>query len=255
MGSVTRGYTSDVPPPLVVQSSTVLAALCSFPRGTSPGSLGLCPQHLLDAICGNTAPAASGCLQALTHCVNVFLWEAGLSCCPMVLWCSFDCIDQPGGGFRPIAVGETLCHLISKVCCLAVRSALPVVFLPFGQVGIGVSGGLEAAIHSLRTILSTLDSKLDLCCLMVDMSNAFNECSCSSFLSRCKSELFVWVRLYYYCAGSCILDPTIFYPLLESSRVTLWGPFCSHWSFLTICPLAPPLMICFTSCCIWMMVP
>ena len=54
--------------------------------------------------------------------------------------------------------------------------------------------------------------------------------------------------------GSCVLDRTVFYPLLESSRVTLWGPFCSYWSFLTICPLAPPLMVCFTSCGIWMVV-
>ena len=51
---------------------------------------------------------------------------------------------------------------------------------------VGISGGLEAAIHSLHTILSTLGSKLDLCCLKVDMSNAFNECSRSS-LSRRKS--------------------------------------------------------------------
>ena len=71
-------HTSDVPPPLVVQPSTVLAALCLFPRGTSPGSLGLCPQHLTDAVCDNTAPAASGCLQALTRCVNArfSFWKA-----------------------------------------------------------------------------------------------------------------------------------------------------------------------------------
>ena len=33
----------DVPPPLIIQSSSVLAALCSFPKGTSPGNFGLHP--------------------------------------------------------------------------------------------------------------------------------------------------------------------------------------------------------------------
>ena len=46
---------------------------------------------------------------------------------------------KPGGGVRPITVGETLRRLVSKVCYLAVCSALPDVFLPFGQVGVGVS--------------------------------------------------------------------------------------------------------------------
>ena len=82
--------------------------------------------------------------------------------------------------------------------------------LPFGQVGVGVPGGLEAAIHSLRTILSTLGAKSDLCCLKVDMSNAFNECNRSSFLSRCKSvfpELFAWVQWCYCCAGELHFGP------------------------------------------------
>ena len=110
---------------------------------------------------------------------------------------------KPGGGFCPIAVGETLRHLVSKVCCLAVRSALLDVFLSFGHVGVGVSGGLEAAIHSLHTILSKIRS-------LVDMSNAFNGCSRSSFLSRCKSvfpELFAWVQWCYCCAGELRFGP------------------------------------------------
>ena len=255
-------HTSYVPPPLVVQSSTILAALRSFPRGTSPGSFGLRPQHLLDAVCGNTAPAASGCLQALTRCVNILL--SGRLDCRVAPWfcgAPLTALIKPGGGVHPIAVGETLRRLVSKVCCLAVRSALPDVFLPFGQVGVGVSGGLEAAIHSLRTILSTLGSKPDLCCLKVDMSNAFNECNRSSFLSRCKfvfPELFAWIQWCYCCAGELRFGP---HHILSTTGVQQGDPLgpllfsTSHWSSLTICLLAPPLMVYFTSCGIWMMVP
>ena len=44
-----------------------------LPKGTSPGSSALRPQHLLDAVCGSTSPAASECLSNLTRRVNALL--------------------------------------------------------------------------------------------------------------------------------------------------------------------------------------
>ena len=76
---------SSAPAPLTVQPSIVLSALRSFQRGTSPGSSALRPQHLLDAVCGSTAPASIECLNSLTRCINSLL--AGT----LVLWCSSDC--------------------------------------------------------------------------------------------------------------------------------------------------------------------
>ena len=75
---------------------------------------------------------------------------------------------------------------------------------------VGVPGGLEAAVNSLRTIISTAGSHSDLCCLKVDMSNAFNECSRSSFLSRCKSafpKLSAWVECITSTTGVQQADP------------------------------------------------
>ena len=46
-------------------------------------------------------------------------------------------------------------------------------FLSFGQVGVGIPGGLEAVVHSLCTVLSSLGTDGDLCCQKVDMTNAF----------------------------------------------------------------------------------
>ena len=119
-------------------------------------------------------------------------------------------LAKKGGGFRPIAVGETLRRLVSKVCYLSVHSSLPELLLPFGQVGVDVPGGLEAAVHSLHTILSTHSSDSSLCCLKLDMINAFNECSRTSFLSRCHSdfpELFAWIQWCYCCAGELHFRP------------------------------------------------
>ena len=176
---------SSVPAPLTVQPSLVLLALHSFQRGTSPGSSALCPQHLLDAVCGSTAPTAVECLHSLTRCINGLL--AGTLDSRLAPWfcgAPLTALVKKGGSFRPIAVGETLHRLVSKVCCFSVRSSLPDLL-----VGVGISGGLEAYVHSLRTIISTLGSDSSLCCLKLDMTNAFNECRRISFLSCCHSDL------------------------------------------------------------------
>ena len=49
--------------------------------------------------------------------------------------------------FIYIAVGEVLHWLASRLCCLAVCPSLPHTFLPYGQIGIGIPGGLEGASH------------------------------------------------------------------------------------------------------------
>ena len=77
-------------------------------------------------------------------------------------------------------------------------------------MGVGILGGLEASVHSLHTILSTLGSDSSLCCLKLDMTNTFNENSCTSFLSRCHfdlPELFAWVQWCYCCAGELYFGP------------------------------------------------
>ena len=97
-------------------------------------------------------------------------------------------VKQPTG-FRPIAVGEVLRRLISRIGCAAAKSQLPALFLPSGQVGVGVSGGLDAAIHGLRVFLTDHGADEDLCCLKVDMANAFNACSREALLHRTREHL------------------------------------------------------------------
>ena len=125
----------------------------------------------MDAVYGSTVPAAVECLHSLIRCINGLL--AGTLDSRLAPWfcgAPLTALAKKGGSFRPIAVGETLRHLVSKVCCFSVRSSLSDLLLPFGQVGVGISGGLEASVHSLRTILSTLGSDSSLCCLKLDIT-------------------------------------------------------------------------------------
>ena len=198
-------WSDNVPPPLVVDSTAVMGTLQAFPRGSSHGGSKLRPQHLLDAICGTSSPFAGHCLDQLTYFMNKLLsGKLDRRIGPWLSGAPLTALRKKPSGFRPIAVGEVLRRLASRLCCSAVRPYLPDIFLPYGQVGVGVKGGLEAAVHGLRKLIVDNSQNDELCCAKVDMRNAFNECRRSSFLHRVKDELpqlYAWVQWSYHCAG------------------------------------------------------
>ena len=80
-------------------------------------------------------------------------------------------LEKPNGGIRLIAVGCTLCRLAAKVTLASVREEIAELLAPY-QLGFGVKGGVEAAIHSARIYLHDLAP--DKLMLKLDFSNAFN---------------------------------------------------------------------------------
>jgi len=60
------------------------------------------------------------------------------------------------------------------LCCHFARPFLSDFFLPYGQVDVGIPGGLEAAIHAVRHSISKLGNDESLALLKIDMKNAFN---------------------------------------------------------------------------------
>jgi len=185
----------------VVDESMVLSCLHAFPKGTSPGASKLRAQHLLDAVAGSTAPAARECLASLTRFMNHLLSGRAPSClAPWLCGAPLTALLKKGGGVRPIAVGEVLRRLASRLCCLVVRPSLPSVFLPYGQVGVGIQGGLEGAIHITRHFISAHSDDDSFALLKVDMKNAFNECDRSAFFTRVSDdfpEISAWVKWCY----------------------------------------------------------
>ena len=196
---------SSSPPPLTITPANVITALKAFPRGTSPGATRLRAQHLLDAVTGSVAPSSQLCLEQLTRFMSSMLaGELDDRIAPWLTGAPLTALLKKKGGFRPIAVGEVLRRLASRLCCSAVRSRLPDTFIPYGQVGVGIKGGLEAAIHVSRTFIHDNQDNPDYCCLKLDMVNAFNECNRQTYFTRLEKkfpELVRWVHWSYKSAG------------------------------------------------------
>ena len=112
-------------------------------------------------------------------------------------------LQKPGGGLHPIAVGSVFRRLAAKTAYLCLGSELGLFFHPV-QLGLGTSGGCEAAIHAARQILSSGTHSHPLVLLKVDYRNAFNSIRRDRFLHVVREKVsclfpFVWLA---YCTST-----------------------------------------------------
>ena len=90
---------------------------------------------------------------------------------PTIFGANLIALTKKGGGIRPIAVDCTLRRLASKCACIHAMESL-LQFLSPHQLGLGVPGGADVAVHATWIFLNTLPS--DKALLKVNFSNAFN---------------------------------------------------------------------------------
>jgi len=147
-----------------VYKEHVLRALRSFPLGSSGGPDELTPQHISDLLAGASAVSSGRPRQRATGCVLLQKDQHH-----SLRW-AFNCHHQDGG-IRPIAVGYTLRRLAAKCAnnyvikrrSEAVRSQ---------QIAVGVSSGVEAAVHEARRLV--VNQPHHHVVVKLDFSNAFN---------------------------------------------------------------------------------
>ena len=139
--------------PIVVSKEAVALALKSFPTCSAPGPSCLPASHLKHAIFCPSPDKASRALLSLTRVVSLLCSGRVPSaviphlCEAFLLPCK-----KKNGGLWPIAVGEVLRRLTSKCAGRAVLSESINILYPL-QVGVGVSSGCEAIIHSVSDVL------------------------------------------------------------------------------------------------------
>ena len=144
----------------------------SFPNGSAGGPDRLQPQHLKDMTANVVDPDDSPLLSSLRDFCSVVLQGITPVCVrPFFFGANLVVIRKSQGGVRPIAVGCTLRRLVAKVASRFVIDDLSDL-LSSRQLGYGVHGGAEAAVHAARNFLSSLP--LDHAMVKLDFKNAFN---------------------------------------------------------------------------------
>ena len=114
-------------------------------------------------------------LQALSKLVNVLgAGELPEEAAPYFAGARLYGGKKKCGGIRPIAVVDIIQRLVSMCFSVALAEKAARLLAPF-QLGVGVRGGAEALVHTVRAIMEDPDTHPDLrCVLQVDLINAFN---------------------------------------------------------------------------------
>jgi Reverse transcriptase (RNA-dependent DNA polymerase) len=155
---------------LQVTEKDIDKAIRSFPAGSSGGPDGLRPKHILDLI--NCKSAGKSLLTSITSFVNMLLdGKCHPDVIPILFGGNLTALVKKSGGIRPIAVGYTWRRIAAKCANAYAIGLLNTYFAPI-QLGVGVSGGCEAAVHATRRFVESMPDGYVL--VKLDFSNAFN---------------------------------------------------------------------------------
>ena len=183
---------------------TLQKVLRKFDPHTACGPSGLRVQHVLDAL--GKAEQGGGEFEKS-------LWDLVLrladglvpgEAAEFIAGANLIALLKPGGGVRPIAVGEVLRRIVSMALCMAIQGEAAGVFEALGQYGVGTRGGAEKINHATRECIELHWFDVDFVLLQVDFKNAFNSISREAVIEAVTEffpHLLPWV-LWCYASGA-----------------------------------------------------
>jgi hypothetical protein len=92
-------------------------------------------------------------------------------------------IKKKDGGLRPIATGEVVRRLTSKVLARKVLLDMRELLEP-SQIGVGLPGACELAALKVEALMRDQDAEADYGLLQVDMANAYNTIDRAAMLTQ-----------------------------------------------------------------------
>jgi hypothetical protein len=136
-------------------SKTFKKLINSFPAGSSPCLDGMRSQYFKDIISWSAGEAGQRALRALTKLCNFLLSGQLFSeICHLLLYGASLCaLHKKDGGIRPIAIGNCLRTLTSKLVCFQSRNIVNSYLSPH-QDGVATKLGCETAIYTTRTFVN-----------------------------------------------------------------------------------------------------
>ena len=180
---------------LQVTETELIAAIKSFPAGSAGGPDGIRPQHILDLT--NNQEAGLALVTSLTTFINMLLvGRCPDTVIPVFFGGSLIALEKKCGGIRPIAIGYTLRRLAAKCANTYALHTIGAKLLP-EQLGLGTSGGYEAAVHATRRFLANMPP--DYLLVKLEFSNAFNNIHRDAMLSAAAEHV---PSIYQFCLSS-----------------------------------------------------
>jgi len=177
---------------LQVTAEQVMKAVRSFPAGSSGGPDGIRPQHLLDLL--TCREGGQELLGVITQFVNSLLdGKCHPDVIPILFGGNLIALEKKTGGVRPIAIGYVWRRLAAKCANTHAVSRLTGLFNP-RQLGVGVPGGCEAAVHATRRFVQSMPD--DYVVAKLDFSNAFNTLHRDAMLQSVIQEI---PEIYKFC--------------------------------------------------------
>jgi len=119
--------------------------------------------------CKETRPELLSALTGFTNCLLEGQCHPDVS--PVLFGGNLIALEKITGGVRPIAVGYTLRRIAAKCANTYAASQLADYFNPV-QLGVGISGGCEAAVHATRRYIASMPDGFVIA--KIDFCNAFN---------------------------------------------------------------------------------
>ena len=186
--------------PLQISQDEVTKVLRTFPQGSSGGPDGITPQHIIDLLTGATDDSL---IQSITDLSNLLLAGSFDNEINSIIYGGrLIALSKKDGGIRPIAVGYTLRRIAAKCANNHVIARRSQVLQP-QQLGVGISGGAEAAVHAVRKLVQNLPPGHDI--VKLDFSNAFNSIRRDLILDAIASkipEIYCLVHAAFSCNPS-----------------------------------------------------
>jgi len=171
--------------PLQITVADVKTAVRTFPPGSTGGPDGISPQHLKDML---IAEGDIGPLHVeLCSFVNVLLnGETPDEVNQVIYGGRLIALEKKDGGVRPITVGYTWRRLAAKCANSYVIDKIASYLVPL-QLGVGIPGGCEAAVHATRRYTDRLQK--DHVVVKLDFANAFNSVRRDALLEAVVREI------------------------------------------------------------------
>ena len=222
-----------------VSCMDVIQAIRSFPCGSAAGPDKLRPQHLKDLLQHVQhvvdEDTESPLLSTLADLCNLVLHGGTpVEVRPFLFGVLLVALRKKSGRVCSIVAGCTLRRLVAKVACKQVVNEMAEL-LALRQLGYGVPGGSEVAVHAAQCFLSNVDT----CQAMVklDFENAFNSVQRDHMLEAVQSlcpSLYTFVHSAYAAPSNLFWGDRIISSAEGVQQGDVMGPLLFCWCYISI---------------------